>query len=98
MACGRLPFQETHPIRLIELILHAVPARPSSLNRHVLPPLDGVIMRALEKDPRRRYATAAQLGEALEEVGYARQPWIDVAMAARTLARWIKSPSRVLGF
>jgi serine/threonine-protein kinase len=98
MACGRLPFQETHPVRLIELILHAMPVRPSSLNPRLRPALDGVILRALEKDPRRRYASAGQLGAALEEVGYARQPWMDVGAAARTLARWIKSPTRVLGF
>jgi eukaryotic-like serine/threonine-protein kinase len=91
MACGRLPFQETHPIRLIELILHAVPVRPSLLNRRVRPALDAVIMRALEKDPRRRYATAGQLGDALEEVGDERQRWVDVAAATRTLARRVQS-------
>ncbi len=68
MACGRGPFQETHPIRLIELILGVTPPRPSSLNPRLRPALDAIIMRALEKDPRRRYGNADHLASALEEV------------------------------
>jgi tRNA A-37 threonylcarbamoyl transferase component Bud32 len=42
------------------------PQRPRALNRQIPPSVDSVVMRALEKDPRKRYATAAQLHEDIE--------------------------------
>jgi serine/threonine protein kinase len=41
---------------------------PSTYNRDVLPALDTVVMRALERDPKKRYQTARELGLALERV------------------------------
>jgi serine/threonine-protein kinase len=40
--------------------------RPSSRNPGVKPALDGVVMRALERDPERRYKSAAEMGDELE--------------------------------
>jgi len=40
--------------------------RPSSRNPAVKPALDGVVMRALERDPARRYKSAAEMGDELE--------------------------------
>jgi serine/threonine-protein kinase len=41
---------------------------PSVYNCDVSPALDTVVMRALERDPQKRYATARELGLALERV------------------------------
>jgi serine/threonine protein kinase len=41
---------------------------PSVYNCEVSPALDTVVMRALERDPQKRYATARELGLALERV------------------------------
>jgi serine/threonine protein kinase, bacterial len=40
--------------------------RPSSRNPGVKPALDGVVMRALERDPARRYESAGEMGDELE--------------------------------
>ena len=40
--------------------------RPSSRNPGVKPALDGVVMRALERDPARRYQSAGEMGDELE--------------------------------
>jgi hypothetical protein len=40
--------------------------RPSSRNPHVKPALDGVVMRALERDPAKRYESAGEMGDELE--------------------------------
>jgi len=40
--------------------------RPSSRNPGVKPALDGVVMRALERDPGKRYKSAAEMGDELE--------------------------------
>jgi eukaryotic-like serine/threonine-protein kinase len=41
---------------------------PSKLNPRVSPALDVVVMRALERDPERRFRSAGQMAEALDEV------------------------------
>jgi eukaryotic-like serine/threonine-protein kinase len=98
MACGRGPFRETHPIRLIELILGAQPPRPSSLNPRLRPIVDGIIMRALEKDPRRRYESADQLASALDEVQDTTwPPGMDAFPGARRLAHWVRERFRACG-
>jgi len=40
--------------------------RPSSRNPAVKPALDGVVMRALERDPAKRYKSAGEMGDELE--------------------------------
>jgi len=42
--------------------------RPSSHNPGVKPALDGVVMRALERDPDKRYKSAGEMGDELEEL------------------------------
>jgi serine/threonine-protein kinase len=42
--------------------------RPSTRNSAVKPALDGVVMRALERDPDKRYKSADEMGDELEEL------------------------------
>jgi serine/threonine protein kinase len=42
--------------------------RPSTHNSAVKPALDGVVMRALERDPDKRYKSADEMGDELEEL------------------------------
>lgn len=69
MACGRPPFCDKQPIRLIESILSARRTRPSAINPLVDPALESIILRALDPDPESRFARATDLAEALERVG-----------------------------
>ncbi len=61
MATGLPPFRGTTPAAVTDAILHQAPTQPSRLNPNLLPDLDAVILRALEKDREVRYQTAADL-------------------------------------
>src|SRR5215469_9690211 len=60
MATGQLPFPETQLQKLKDAILHKEPVRPSKINPKISPGLEAVILKALQKDPNRRYQTAAE--------------------------------------
>jgi len=68
MACGRPPFSDPHPVRLIEAILNGKVPRPSQVNRRVPAALETIILRALDPHPARRFARAGDLARALEGV------------------------------
>ena len=68
MATGQRPFPEAQLQHLKDAILHKEPARPVVLNPAISPGLERVILRALEKDPKRRYQTAKELREDLARV------------------------------
>jgi serine/threonine protein kinase len=58
-------FEETERSRLIERVLGTEPMSPRQIDRHLPRDLETIILKALEKDPSRRYATANQMGEDL---------------------------------
>ncbi|MET0553179.1 MAG: serine/threonine-protein kinase [Vicinamibacteria bacterium] len=73
LVTGRPPF-EGSLIQVCGHHLHTTPARPSDrLGAPVPQALEDVLMRCLEKDPTRRYASATALADALDAVGAA--PW-----------------------
>jgi TolB-like protein/Tfp pilus assembly protein PilF len=68
IATGQRPFVETRGVRLIEAILHQAPRPPTTLNSRVSPQLESIILKALDKDPKRRYQTAKELLADLERL------------------------------
>lgn len=59
-----LPFDTTgRPSQVIQRILEAPPARPSSLSDRVDADLETILLKALEKDKGRRYQSAKELAE-----------------------------------
>lgn len=70
MATGRRPFDGSSPAQLAAAIVASEPPRPRSLNPRLPASVDAIIRRALEKDPDRRYQTAADL---LDELRRARR-------------------------
>jgi eukaryotic-like serine/threonine-protein kinase len=66
MSTGHLPFQGATPEAVTEEILHKTPTSPCLLNPQVTPQLERVILKALEKDPTRRYARASEMQADLE--------------------------------
>jgi len=68
MATGRLPFQGASSGVLTEAILNRNPVAPLQVNPNVLPALQEVIRRALEKDRRLRYQNAADMGVELQRL------------------------------
>jgi serine/threonine-protein kinase len=62
---GRPPFQAATPMETIELVRHADPPPLSRLQPGLARDVQTICLKCLEKDPRRRYPTAAQLADDL---------------------------------
>jgi serine/threonine protein kinase len=62
MATAKQPFSSLSGLKLIHAIQQLDPSAPSSINGQIAPALDAVILKALEKDPDRRYQSARELG------------------------------------
>jgi len=69
MAAGRQAFREQVTAKLIDAILHQVPAPPRSVNAKASPELERIILKCLEKDPEDRYQSARELSVDLRRVG-----------------------------
>lgn len=70
---GRVPFEGESAVAVAMKQVSQAPLRPSSVNPRITPALDGVAMRALEKDPGQRFQSAdafiAALDAAMREPG-----------------------------
>lgn len=60
------PFGSAPRATLFERVLQATPSPPSKLNPAVSPRLDAIVLRALEKDPLRRFQSAIEMSAALK--------------------------------
>jgi non-specific serine/threonine protein kinase len=69
MVTGRLPFVGSNPIEVIDRILHVEAPEPSRVNGNVPDALSEIILRAMEKEPSRRYQAAREIRDELREVG-----------------------------
>jgi serine/threonine-protein kinase len=65
LLCGRLPFEGESALALLRAHADAAPPAPRSINPAIGADLEVVLLRALEKDPAQRYASARELSEAL---------------------------------
>ncbi len=62
---GRPPFLGTSPLDTLHQVRHLQPPRPRQLQPHTPRDLEVVCLNCLEKDPARRYASAADLADDL---------------------------------
>jgi serine/threonine-protein kinase len=62
---GQAPFTGGGVVQLLHAVVHADPQPPGQLRLDLSPGLEAVVLRAMHKDPQRRFASAAELGEAL---------------------------------
>ncbi|MFJ9174047.1 protein kinase [Streptomyces sp. NPDC102360] len=65
---GRLPFTAPDTLGFLTAHLNDAPPVPSSIAPDLSPAWDSLILRLLAKDPRDRYGSATELGEALREL------------------------------
>jgi beta-lactam-binding protein with PASTA domain len=63
---GRVPFEADSPVAVALKQVSEQPRRPSEVNSRVPPALDGVVLKALAKDPQNRYASADEFLRALD--------------------------------
>jgi predicted Ser/Thr protein kinase len=86
MLTGRPPFHAETSLKTMQLVQTQEPVRPRTLNPKLDPELEAVCLKCLEKEPRRRYASAEALAVDLER-------WL---RGDATLARPQRWPWRIL--
>ncbi|MGZ3643710.1 MAG: serine/threonine protein kinase [Ktedonobacteraceae bacterium] len=64
MLTGQLPFKGTTPLEILWKHMHEWPVSPSQLNPAISLPVENVILRAIHKNPNKRYPNAKALAEA----------------------------------
>jgi serine/threonine protein kinase len=67
IATGRRPFEAKLPTALAADIIHKPPQPPGQLKPDLPPRLEDIILKCLEKDPEKRYQSAKELREALDD-------------------------------
>ena len=65
---GSHPFIEDNDIRTMRSIATRPPIKPTLRNARIPEALEPIILKALEKSPKKRYQTAAELGADIEKV------------------------------
>ena len=64
---GRLPFDGTDAVSVAVKQVNEIPAPPSSINPNIDPTLESIILKAMEKDPARRFQSASEMRHALND-------------------------------
>lgn len=82
LATGRAVVQGTTPLEVLDEIRHGEPVTPRAINPRLPRALEVVLLKCLEKSPRDRYATAADLLSDLKALADGRP------IAARGLPVW----------
>ena len=85
LLAGSPPFRRDGPAELLDAHLRETPEAPSSRNPALPGTWDATLLKALEKDPRRRYRSAREMSKALERLLLeAEDPAIARGVSART--------------
>ena len=90
MLTGRVPFVGPNPLAVMNArVLNDVP-RPRELNPDISPELEEILYRALDREPRHRYATASEMMwdlEHQEQIGVEPRGERPVSLAGRKVNR-----------
>lgn len=86
---GRLPFERRSDYALMHAHVQENPPSPKDYQRRLPPELEQVILKAIEKEPNRRFQSATEFCSALLELGIVerRQPAVDVVSAIHLSGR-----------
>jgi serine/threonine protein kinase len=74
MLTGETPFHGANPFAVMNARLVQTPRPPSEINPDIPSDLSAVVMRALERDPKQRYASARDFTWDLSHPGQVRRP------------------------
>jgi serine/threonine-protein kinase len=64
---GRLPFEGTDSVSVAVKQVNEIPLAPRAINPDIDPTLEAIIMKAIEKDPAQRFASAQAMRQALND-------------------------------
>jgi len=74
MLTGETPFHGANPFAVMNARLFHSPQPPSEINPDISSELDAIVLRALERDPNQRYASAQEFAYDLSHPGEVRLP------------------------
>jgi eukaryotic-like serine/threonine-protein kinase len=87
MATGKLPFEGSSPGEICSAILRDEPPPPSQVNPQIVPGLEAVIRKALEKDCNLRYQHASEIQADLQRLKRDSEGRIASSSASTSLVR-----------
>ncbi len=90
MLTGRPPFHAATVVRTLEQVRTTDPVPPSRLQPGLSPDAETICLKCLEKDPQRRYASAAALAEDLERYLAGRAILARPTGAVERVRKWIR--------
>jgi WD40 repeat protein/serine/threonine protein kinase len=93
----RPAFDETERHKLASQVMHTEPPRPRKINPAVPRDLETVVLKALERDPARRYQTAGELAEDLKRFVEDRPIRARRISPAERLWRWCRRNTLLAG-
>jgi eukaryotic-like serine/threonine-protein kinase len=90
MLTGRAPFLANSPLDILVQVLESEPTLPNKLQTGIPRALEWICLKCLEKEPQRRYESAADLAEDLDR--FLRQEPVEARPAARgsRARRWVR--------
>ena len=97
MATGQRTFEGATSAVVFDAILNREPRAPTDLNANIPPALEQIIAKALEKDRRFRYQTAADLGADLQRIKRGRESRVVAARSSSLPAASGSAASRPSG-
>jgi len=92
MLTGRVPFEGESAVTIALKQVGEAPVPPSRHNPAVPPALEAVVLKALEKDPARRFADADEFIAALEHAGQGIAPSTDATSVLQATGPMIPIP------